>query len=287
MAIDKNLTIIIVSFNSGYAITQCLRLLLESPPCKILIVDNASTDNTVSLIESDFPNVEIILSEKNIGYGRAANLGLERVLTKYSLLLNPDVFLDIKTLSLVFNEVFACSQDVAIFSPSLKNQDYLKEGNISVQYLIGAFLLFNMECLKKIGFFDENIFLFYEEKDLELRAIKQGYQLVLMSDHYVEHIKSASTKKSESIDFLRNWHVAWSSFYYSYKHGLMKNKYEGIFLMIRYGIKSLINLRQWKRKKYRARFLGCAAYLRGEKAFANDVARHSEKLINNNSNFPG
>lgn len=276
--IKDSLTIIIVSFNSGTVILKTLSGLIDSSLCDIIIVDNASVDGSQKLIKERFPSIKLIELPKNIGYGRAANIALKQVDTKYGLLINPDIILSEHNLQTVFCDVLKSDEQSAIFSPALKEEDYFSKGNIFVDYLIGAFLFFKMDVLKKVGYFDENIFLFYEEKDLERRIIDSGYKLVLQSDIYVEHLKSASTHQTKEILFLRNWHVSWSKFFYSYKHNIMRGNVSGYLLTIKYGLKAIFNLGD-KRIKYKARFLGSIAYMKGEKAFSkNGYGQHSEKL---------
>lgn len=85
---------IIVSYNGAQWIEKCLDSLLESTvKTHILIVDNASTDNTVQIIRGKYPEVELIESAKNLGFGKANNIGLRKALDEkadYVLLLNQD-----------------------------------------------------------------------------------------------------------------------------------------------------------------------------------------------------
>lgn len=268
-SIKKDLTIIIISFNSGQIILETLGELIKAFPANVIIVDNASIDDSQALFASAFPNVEVIDLPVNIGYGRAANVALKRIDTEYSLLINPDILLTEIDLNKIFIHVSQHKENTAIFSPALKRKDFVKKGDIFVDYLIGAFLLFNMKALKDVGFFDENIFLFYEEKDIEFRFIQRGYKLALLSDIFVKHIGSASTVSSPKIVFLRNWHVAWSKYYYSYKHGIFANKIPGYLLLLKYGLKAFINKGD-KKIKYKARYMGAKAYMRGKKSFASD-----------------
>ena len=90
--INYSLTIVIVTFNSSEIIKQSL----ENIDCNkylLIIVDNASTDNTVAVIESNFPSLKIIKNNKNIGYGRANNIALRQVETEFAMILNPDAFI--------------------------------------------------------------------------------------------------------------------------------------------------------------------------------------------------
>ncbi len=283
--ISQDLTIVLVSFNSGKVILETLGALLNNNPCRIIIVDNASKDDSALLIKNAFSHIELIESSTNIGYGRAANIGFSKVSTDYCLLISPDVALNQSQLEELFYDCVNKSPEASVYAPATKERDHLKKGHLEVNYLIGAILLFKMSALKDVGFFDENYFLFYEEKDLELRLIHKGYKLILQSDIYVQHIGGASLKPSKNVSYLRNWHVAWSSLYYFYKHGYMNRNYQAILLMYKYFLKSLLSTNSEKRLKFRARFFGCKAYLNGEKAFEeNGVAKLSETLTSEASN---
>ncbi len=59
----------------------------------VLLVDNASSDNTIQIVADNFPQVKIIKLDKNIGYGRANNVALRQVETEFALILNPDAFI--------------------------------------------------------------------------------------------------------------------------------------------------------------------------------------------------
>jgi N-acetylglucosaminyl-diphospho-decaprenol L-rhamnosyltransferase len=179
--IKKDLTLVVVSFNSGKVILDTLSELMEANTCSVIVVDNASTDDSRSLLRDRFPKVSYINLTVNIGYGRAANVALKNIDTDYAVLLNPDVLLSSAALNTIFNRAVRCQEKVAIFSPALKKADHSENGDIFVDYLIGAFLLFRMNALRKVGYFDENFFLFYEEKDLELRLIDNGYKLIFFT----------------------------------------------------------------------------------------------------------
>ncbi len=86
-----SLSLIIISYNSAGIIEQCQRELLDAMPFPTLIVDNASPNQSTTVLKKEFPRAEIIALEQNIGYGRAANVGLRKIKTPYALLLNPDL----------------------------------------------------------------------------------------------------------------------------------------------------------------------------------------------------
>ena len=88
----EDITVIITSFKSNDKIINCLKSINNQ--CKVIVVENSNDTKIKQIIESQFNNVNCILSGANLGYGRANNLGLKNVKTKYALILNPDATLE-------------------------------------------------------------------------------------------------------------------------------------------------------------------------------------------------
>ncbi len=85
--------VVIVSYRSRELVRACLSSLRDHEPqagMRVFVVDNASSDGTVEMIRSDFPNVEVIASERNLGFGAGNNLAIRRGSSRYVLALNPD-----------------------------------------------------------------------------------------------------------------------------------------------------------------------------------------------------
>ena len=93
---NKDLTVVIATFNSETEIENCLESINHD--YKVIIVENSNNINFKHKVEKKFSNVECFLAGENLGYGKANNLGLEKVKTKYSLILNPDTKLAKNTL---------------------------------------------------------------------------------------------------------------------------------------------------------------------------------------------
>ena len=111
---SKNLTIVITTFRSEEKIENCLNSI--DSDIKVIIVENSNNDKFKNDIEEKFKNVECILSNDNLGYGKANNIGLKKVSTKYSLILNPDTILEKETIDNFF--VFVNRNiDFAILGP--------------------------------------------------------------------------------------------------------------------------------------------------------------------------
>ena len=89
---NKDLTIIITTFKSEDKIENCLNSIDSS--ISVIIVENSSNEKFKQYIENKYSNVNCVLTNQNLGYGKANNIGLKRVSTKYSLVLNPDTVLD-------------------------------------------------------------------------------------------------------------------------------------------------------------------------------------------------
>ena len=84
----KDITIVITSFKSENKIKECLNSIDKH--CQIINVENSNNQDYKRQIEKEFKNVKCILTGENLGYGKANNIGLKEVKTKYALILNPD-----------------------------------------------------------------------------------------------------------------------------------------------------------------------------------------------------
>lgn len=236
--INNNVTIIIVTFNSQHIISDCIKNIYKKYP--IIIVDNNSSDKTVNVIKNNFPEVNLVKSKNNIGYGRGNNLALEQVDTPYSLILNPDISditpVKIKNLIAVANNY----RDAAFVTPYLLSPNDANKTNPEITYYnkilediephikavnwsVGCALLVNMKIMKDVGFFDKNIFMFGEENDLCDRIIKSGYKILQANKITLIHSPGTSSIKSWKITYLRSWHMGWSKLYIRRKNkGLSK-----------------------------------------------------------------
>jgi len=262
------LTIIIVSYNSFFVLSQCMPDLLREPDYPVIIIDNASTDGTPEKIRSAFPKVECVALDLNIGYGRAANIGLSIITSQYALILNPDIQASNALISRLLDKACKYKNHAAIFAPATtKFPEDSSDEIIEKETVLGAALLFDTEQMRPIGYFDENIFLYYEEVDLCKRVLDHGKKVVLCPDVYFPHIKGTSTLPSPAIDRLRQWHVAWSSLYFFRKHGMTTGKRSAWRMVLQYLLKSVVTVTPEKRRKYIARTRGAIAFVFGKQAF--------------------
>jgi len=231
----EKLTVIVVTYHSSQIIENLINKIEKS--IKILIIENSLDHNLKEQLEKKFNNVEVIIPHKNLGVGGAINLGFSKVKTKFSLHLSADTDPDEDMINILLSHAEKI-KNFSMLAPKIKNFEYKnnlyieKNDNKKIhkmRYIIGAALLFNMNSLKKIGYFDENIFLYYEELDLYFRCLKLGFNIYMIDDAKIVHHGSASINKefSYKISLIRNWHYCWSKFYYfkknfGYLYGIKK-----------------------------------------------------------------
>ena len=96
----QDITIVITSFKSDEKIKSCLNSI--DSRCRVILVENSDNLSFKKNIENDFNNVECFLAGENLGYGKANNIGLRKVKTRYALILNPDATLHNLTLENFF-----------------------------------------------------------------------------------------------------------------------------------------------------------------------------------------
>lgn len=125
---SKLLSIIIVNWNVAELLAGAIRSILENPPSgdfEIIVVDNASKDNSLEMLAKDFPMVQVIANEHNEGFGKANNQGIAIAEGEYIFLLNPDTVVINNALDQLIG-VLKINPEVGMVGPSLVNGDNLQ-----------------------------------------------------------------------------------------------------------------------------------------------------------------
>jgi len=212
-----DITIIITSFKSDKVIEDCLKSINTN--CKVIIIENSGNNNFKNEIEKRYQNVECIVSEENLGYGKANNFALKKVKTKYALVLNPDTVLEANALK---NFLITAEKkpNFSLIGPDQNNEEKKYESSIiEVKNLKGFAIFFNLEKFPANIFFDEEYFLYYEEIDLCRRVINDKGKIFLDKNIKIRHegAKSVDPSFNFEVEKNRNWHWMWSTFYYHKK----------------------------------------------------------------------
>jgi len=187
---NERLTIVIVTFQSSSIIGFCLQK-LNREKYEVIVVDNNSQDNTTQVAEQFLPQSNIIKLNKNSGFGRANNVGLRKVKTEYALVLNPDAFMEEKDIETVLS-IMDKNHQIAIAGAVPYNCKINDTGEIEIastptislisngsdfdftRFITGAGMFMRVEIFKKIGFFNEEFFLYCEDNEICKRVIKKG-----------------------------------------------------------------------------------------------------------------
>ncbi len=223
----KNLTISIVNYNSGEYLSKCLesiRNVSDEAKIEIVVVDNDSTDESLSLAVEKFPQVKFIRNKENIGFGKAHDLVLKKLDTEFALILNPDCILEKGVLAKLLN-FLAENPDVGAISPKIilpgghvdltahrglptpwasmlyflgdSSKYHLTDKDMEkpheVDSISGAFFLTKKEVLTKVGLFDERFFLYGEDIDLCIRVKQAGFKIIYYPDVSITHFKGVSS----------------------------------------------------------------------------------------------
>ena len=265
--LNTELSIISVSYNSAQLFFKSWAAFLKNSALPTIIVDNASPDGSGLQLLKGFPNHEIVQMPKNLGYGRAANEGLKRCKSRYALVLNPDLQISEESIAQLYVEATKKNTNTAIWGPALTGTDFTGEPPIPTEAICGAAMLFDLEKMKKVGFFDENIFLYSEETDLCLRTRRQGHTIELCPNILMQHTIDGSSGHHSAVVYMKSWHFGWSRCYYLHKHGLFTDKRNPWRMGREYRLRSYMSLSKIKRLRYKGQAEGVQAFLQGEKAF--------------------
>jgi N-acetylglucosaminyl-diphospho-decaprenol L-rhamnosyltransferase len=254
----NNLTIFFVSYYSKKTIQKLLKKINKK--IKVLVVDNANEKNLKKELEQKFKNVKVIKSRKNLGQTGGINVGFKNIKTKYSLYMDSDINFKPNTID-QFLRYANIVKDFLILGPQHEKSKY-KESFLSktkskhkdlirMKLIHGHFLFFNMQNVKKVGLYDQNIFLYYDETDFCLRAYRKGQKIYVIPKIQVFHKGGSSVNINDKIEIEINkhWHFMWSKFYYfkknySYFFAIKKTFHDLFIISFKYTIFFFIDRRK-------------------------------------------
>jgi GT2 family glycosyltransferase len=248
------IVIVIVNWNAGEQLRNCIesvRAYHSGLVGKCIVVDNGSTDGSTDFL-ADAKDVELILTEKNLGYAAACNLGASHGSGQFILLLNPDACLLTDTLassvrymedhaaagvgilgvqligddgqvqrtSACFPTVGAMRAKSIGATTLVKHWDYHMQDwdhaeTRRVDHLIGAYFLVRRELFERHSGLDERYFLYLEDLDFSYRAALSGSSSVYLAEVQAYH-KGGGT--SEQVKAHRLFYSLRSRMLYAFKH---------------------------------------------------------------------
>jgi GT2 family glycosyltransferase len=202
------ISIIIVNYNGQKWLPGCLRSIENQTfnSFEVIIIDNNSTDNSLSIIKKYCPHAKIIKSVKNTGFGVANNIGAKKAKGRYQFFLNTDTVLTPNCLKEMHQQVTSKGIDLA--GPKIldfKNNDFYHSrkltldivGNMtwgkSTLVIEGCALLIKTEVFNHLGGFDKSFFMYSEDLDLCWRAWMYGYNIKTIDTAKLKHFGGGSS----------------------------------------------------------------------------------------------
>jgi GT2 family glycosyltransferase len=221
MDVAPLISVVILNWNGIKVLEQCLSSLKGQTyvPLEIIVVDNASTDGSVDVVREEFPNVRLIVNERNLGFGGGNNIGIRAATGRYIMMLNNDTRLDPRCIEelkraiekgdrfgacaskilLEYEDdlidaagIVVCPDGLSIGRGRLEKGDRYNE-ETEVFFASDCACLYRREMLEDIGFYDEDFFAYADETDMGWRAHLAGWRCIYNPKAVVYHFHSASS----------------------------------------------------------------------------------------------
>jgi GT2 family glycosyltransferase len=215
------ISVVVLNWNGDHIVEECLMSLRTQSyhPVEIIVVDNASTDKSADLIKRGFPEVKLIVNDRNLGFGSGNNVGIQASHGKYIMILNNDARIDpgcIKELKRSIEKdkrYGACASKIlldgkgnlldaagitiyndglSIGRGRLENAGHYQRKE-DVFFASGCACLLRKEMLDDIGLFDEDFFAYADDTDMGWRAQLAGWKCIYNPKAIVYHLHSASS----------------------------------------------------------------------------------------------
>ena len=226
------MAVVTVTHNSEAEVARLLRSVeLHLPGARVIAVDSGSTDGSVTAVRAAAPRATVVELNENVGFGRASNAGVAQVTEPVTVLINPDAELVDDSLATLAADLLAAGAKREVLAPLVLSPDGSRQDTAhldpssallwvkallpaaalppplrplvepwraasrrAVGWAVGACLVAQTGTLRRLGPFDERIFMFAEDMDLGLRAAEAGVPTVFRPDARVVHLDAHSTE---------------------------------------------------------------------------------------------
>lgn len=237
-----DISVIIVTRNTRDFTCAAVRSVMEAADDyqkEVIVVDNGSSDGTGDALRRDYPDVDYVFSDSNLGFAKANSLGAARSSGRFILLLNSDARLKPDSLRLAM-EFMTSQSDCGVVGAQLLNPDGTRQNSIAnlptlatellnksllrrlfprrypgkehrfsnatpVESVIGAFMLIHRDLWTKLGGLDESYFFFLEETDLCLRTSRCGHGIWHLPNVEVWHEQGKSAGQISGMARIEYW----------------------------------------------------------------------------------
>lgn len=286
-----DLSIVIVNWNTQRLLRDCLASIIEkqwASSLEVIVVDNASSDGSVEMVNQNFAQVRVIANRENVGFARANNQGFKIASGRYVLLLNSDTVVLTESLdalvrfmdehsdagmvgSKVLNPDRSLQRSCWRGYPSLKmaviDAFYLwrllpdhpwvrlmeipereLDRTLQVDHVLGASMMVRREIIEQIGGMAENIFLFLEETEWCFRFQKHGWKVYFYPGAEIIHFGQQSVHKNPE----RTLPEKYRNFMWFYRNFMNPSAIQKALLKVTFALAGVIRMGLWTWRGRRA-----------------------------------
>ena len=254
--------VLTLNWNGQEFIPECLESIekLAYPVNQVVVVDNASSDDSVKIIKSKFPDVKIIENETNLGYSRGFNKGIEYSIANgadFILIMNNDTVIDKNALNELLKTIesdkkigfvsgkvldydvpnqiqtlgrpsdnFTLISDVHVGSGERDSNQY--KSPMEYDFIDDVFLLVRKEVIAEVGGYDDSFFLYYEETDWCSRVRKAGFRIICNPLAKIWHKGSLST--GGGMNSVKRYWLSRNQYLFIMRNG---NEFQRLYFTIR------------------------------------------------------
>lgn len=277
------LSVIILNYNVRYFLEQCVlsvQKALEGIEGEIIVIDNASSDDSCEMMKTKFPHIKLIENKDNLGFPKGNNIGVAQAKGEYICILNPDTVVAEDTFFKILNSqlvtrnsqlgIIGCKliDGAGNFLPESKRgvptpwvaftkifglykisnyfgkyyAQHLSENESGkVDILVGAFMVMKRELYIEVGGFDENCFMYSDDIDLSYLILKTGKSNYYFHETSVIHYKGESTVRDGT--YMKRFREAMQFFY---KKHFKKSWFFDVMMQVGSFVFSLLKKNQQK-----------------------------------------
>jgi GT2 family glycosyltransferase len=203
--VEPLVTVNILSYNRKDDLRNTLTKVFEQDykNIEVIVVDNASSDGTCEMVESEFPQVKLIRLKENIGIA-GWNKGFEIARGEYVLVLDDDSYPEPKSIGIAL-EHFRRNENLGIVAFNIYNSkfDFYETENWPSDHFtfVGCGALISKEKLDKVGYFDERIFIYLNEIELSARFLDAGFEIFFCKECKAIHAQSMLSRNERKNPF--------------------------------------------------------------------------------------
>ncbi len=229
---NTNYLIILLNYNNWHDTIECIQSLKTSgiKSSNILVIENFSKDNSIEKLETETPDVKIIQTERNLGFTGGNNLGIKYAFENnfdYAIVLNNDTIIESNNSIRILIEEMDKHPDVTLgtgrifYYPEKEkiwydggklikwrgmaihyNYRLYKNGlNLSnekklINFISGCFMCIRLKDLPKLGYMDENFFIYLDDIEYSARAVKKNMKLLYIPEVVIYHKAMGEEKRT-------------------------------------------------------------------------------------------